>query len=60
MAEGSRWIVVDDLLYETPEYHRTRRRSCRTMVLRPPIDAAQPGVTRSDHRRQLDVVKPVR
>jgi hypothetical protein len=32
LAVGSRWIVVDDLLYEPLEYHRTLRRSCRTMV----------------------------
>ena len=43
MAEGSRWNVVDDLLYETLEYHRTLRRSCRTMVLRPATGGAPPG-----------------
>ena len=51
MSEGSRWNVVDDLLYETLEYHHTRRWSCRTMVLRSPT---RRGATRPSPVRTID------
>ncbi len=51
VSVGSRWIVVDDLLYETLEYHHTRRWSCRTLVLRSPT---RRGATRPTPVRTID------